>query len=584
MHTPLHPPRNGTTLIDLVLSMAIIALLFGGVYLVYFSIETAVANVGVRTAATEAINNEIEMVRNLPYGSVGTVGGIPPGVIPQVQSVTQGNFTFSLQTTVLNIDDPYDTSPSSTPVADYKLLDITASCPLCEKFVPIEITTTVAPSLLAEGTDYGSIFIYAIDANGLPVANASIRVVNASVTPSIDLTDTTNASGILKLIGVPTSSQGYEIFASKTGYSSAQTYPPGGAGNPNPVQPDITVATETVSNVTFAIDQVSTLTVTTEDDRCNAVGSEPFSIQGTKLIGTSPDVLKFSTSSTTSASGTAVFDNMEWDTYFVSLTDPSENVAGTIPFSPITLDPSSTQTFAFILQSAANPSLLVSVADASTGAAIPNANVTLTGTGVNKTLVTDHATFSQSDWSGGQFSSQTGGIDTSQAGTITLLTNASGTYTTSTISSLISNTFDVGGSSSTFNTISWDPATEPQNTTLEFQVAANNDNATWDFVGPDGTPGTFFTASSTLPATLAGNRYFRYEVFMSTQDPNATPALDDITVDFSANCVPPAQVLFPSLPQETYNIDVTAPNYLEATGTVSVGAGATTTTVTMTPA
>ncbi len=573
--------RNGTTLIDLVMSMAIIALLFGGVYLVFFSIETAVGNISVRAAATVAINNEIETIRNLPYASVGTVNGIPSGIIPQTQTVADGNFSFILQTTVLNIDDPYDQSPSSTPVADYKLVDITASCPLCTNFVPVEVTTTVAPSLLAQGTVYGSIFIYAIDANGIPLENATIRIVNASVTPTVDLTDTTNASGVLKLIGVPTSSQGYQIFASKSGYSNEQTYPVGAAGNPNPTLPNITVASQTVSNVTFSIDRVSSLAVTTVNNRCVPVGSEPFFMQGSKLIGTSPNVYKFATSSATNASGTVTFSSIEWDTYSLSLNDASENLAGTVPFSPLTINPSSTAAFEFIIQPAANPSLLATVIDSASGAGIENANVAISKAGVNQTLTTDHAVFSQSDWSGGQYATQDGGIDVSQAGVIELLANASSSYSTSTTDWLVSKTFDVGGTSSTFNAITWSPMVQPSNTTLEFQVAANNDNVTWNFIGPDGTSGTYFTASTTLPASLSGDRYFRYEVFMNTQDPSVTPQLTNVAFDFTANCVPPAQVLFTSLPQGTYSFDASAANYYDATGTVSVGAGTQSTTISM---
>ena len=565
--------RRGTTLIDLLISMAIIAMLLGGVYLVYFSIETSVANVGVRSAATAAINQEIEMVRNLPYVSVGTVSGIPSGVIPQTQVVAVDNISFNLQTTILNIDDPYDTSPSSTPVADYKLVDITASCPTCTNFAPIEITTTVAPSLLAQGTNYGSIFISTIDANGNPVGGASIRVVNASVTPSIDLTDTANASGVLKLIGVPTISQGYQIFASKPGYSSAQSYPANGVGNPNPLQPNITVASQTVSNVTFAIDKLSSLAVSTADNRCNAVPNEPFSIQGAKLIGTNPNVIKFSATSTTGATGTVVFPNMEWDTYAITLTDATENVVGTMPFDPIAVNPSSSQIFQFILQSSTNPSLQVSVVDAGSGAGVPNATVTLSKSGSSRILVTDHAILGQTDWSGGQYASQNGGTDASVIGTLTMLADGSSDYPTGTVSSLISNTFDLGNASATLNAISWNPMVQPAMTSLEFQIAANNDNATWNFVGSDGTASTYFTVSSSMPASLAGNRYFRYEAFMSTQDSSATPSLNDITFDFTGNCVPPAQVLFTGLPQGNYVEDVTVPNYAEASTTVTVGAG-----------
>lgn len=575
--------RAGTSLIDLVMSMAIVAMLFGGVYLVYYSIETAIANISVRSAATTAINNEIEMVRNLPYGSVGTVGGIPAGVIPQAQAVTMGNFGFILQTTVLNIQDPYDSSPSSSPVADYKLIDITASCPLCVNFVPIEITTTVAPSLLAQGTVYGSIFIYAIDANGIGIPNANIRVVNASVTPTIDLTDTTNASGILKLIGVPTSSQGYQIFASKSGYSAAQTYPVGGAVNPNPLQPNITVASQTVSNVTFAIDKVSTLNVLTTNAQCGPIGNEPFSVTGGKLIGTSPNVIKFSTTSATNANGSATLANMEWDTYTLGMADASKDLAGTIPLSPMALNPNSSQNFQFILAPVANPALLVTVTDTATGSGIVGASVTLSKSGYSQTMITDHATISQTDWSGGQYSSQSGGIDTTgKPGSLVLLLNASSTYTTSTMDWLISNTFDLGGASSTLNAINWNPIAQPTSTLLEFQMAANNNSTTWNFIGPDGTGNTYFVSSTTLPIALSSNRYFRYKVFLNTQDPSNTPELDDISFDYTGPCVPQAQSLFTNLPQGTYTLDVTAGNYAEATTTVSVGSGFQSTIISLT--
>ncbi len=577
-------PRRGITLIDLIISISIVALLFGGIYVVYISIESSIAGAGIRTAAVAAINNELEIVRNLPYESVGTVGGIPAGVIPQTQTVTEGNYLFSLQTTVLNIDDPYDSSPSSSPVADYKLVDITATCSQCADTVPVEITTTVAPTRLAQGTPYGSIFINAMDASGLSVADATVRVVNASVTPSVDLTDTTNASGVLKLIGVPTSTQGYGIFISKPGYSSAQTYPPGAAGNPNPVQPDITVATATVSQVTLAIDHVSALDVATVDDRCNAVASQPFTVTGQRLIGTNPNVFAFSTSTQTSSSGTAVLANLAWDTYTLVFGGTGFDLAGTIPLDPVVLPPSTTQPFAFVLAPAADPSLLVTVKDAMTGAGIPQAQVGLVNGGTSFGLTTDHAVFSETDWSGGNYAAQNGLVNATVPGVIMLLANASSSYPTSTLGWLESNTFDVGGTSSTFNTLSWSPSSQPAGTLAEFQVAGNNDNATWNFIGPDGTSATYFTAApAALPAALAGDRYFRYKVFMGTTNPSFTPSVTGVTVDFAANCVPPSQALFTNIPQATYSFSATATGYAQATGTVTVGAGEQSTTILMTP-
>ncbi len=144
--------RNGTSLIDLIISIAIIAALFGGIYLVYFSIITSVGNINLRAAASSAIASEIETIRNIPYDSVGTVGGVPAGVISSTQTVAFGNYTFTLQTVVRNIDDPFDGvlggSPNDTTPADYKLVSIEATCPLCDTAFDEVITTTIAPKNL----------------------------------------------------------------------------------------------------------------------------------------------------------------------------------------------------------------------------------------------------------------------------------------------------------------------------------------------------------------------------------------------------------------------------------------------------
>ncbi len=571
------PLRRGTSLIDLLISIAIIAVLFGGIYLIYFSLITAISNISVRAAASGAVQAEIETVRNLPYASVGTVGGVPSGVIPPTQTVSYGNYSFVLQTTVRNIDDPFDGTVNGTPAdtapADYKLVEITATCPICNGPVALTITTTVAPKSLESASDNGSLFVYALDANGNPVSGAAVHVVNASATPSIDLTDTTNGAGVLQLVGVPTSTQSYQVTVTKSGYSTDQTYAAGSLGASTPAKPNATVAAQTVTSITFSIDVLSTLAVSSVNNRCAPVANEPFFMQGTKLIGTNPDVLKFSTSSATGASGTITFQNIEWDTYALALADAGENVAGTIPLSPLIVNPSSTATFMFVLQPAANPSLLAATVDSATGAEIPGAAITASKTGFSKTLIAGHAFYAETDWSGGQYASQSGGIDVSSPGKLALLLNASGTYDVGTNDWLISNTIDLGGTSTTLYTVAWNPVNQPAQTSLQFQIAGNSDNATWNFIGPDGTGATFFAASSSLPASLSGNRYVRYKAYLSTQDQNATPELDDVTVEFSGSCVPQSQALFTGLPQGSYTVNTSALNYEDGSTTVSVGSG-----------
>ena len=572
--------RQGLTLIDVIISIGIIGILFVGIFATYSSILDVINNSERRGAAASVLSRQIEIIRNLPYDQVGTVGGVPLGIIPSEQTVQASGLTFVIKTTIRNIDDPFDGTlggnPNDTAPADYKLAELEVSCSSCGSFVPLILTTTVAPKNLEAASTNGSIFMNVFDASGIGILGVTVHVANSSTTPPIDLFDTTNASGVLQLVGVPTSTQSYRIDVSKTGYSLDKTYPPGASGNPNPVKPHATVAAQTVTQVSFAIDRVSTLNVRTSDAVCAGMGSQNFTVQGVKLIGTSPDVLKYSTSSATDSSGFKALTNIEWDTYSLNFSGSGYDVVGTIPPTPLIINPSSTQDFRFVIQPSLPNSLLATVKDALTGAPITGASVTLSKTGFSKTLITGRNFLTQTDWSAGGYSSQDGGIDVSSpSGTLKLISTA-GLYATSTLRSLISNTFNVGSSTATYYTLNWNPVSQPPQTgpdSLKFQIASNNDNTTWNFVGPDGTPASYYNTSGAGVSGHNNRRYLRYQVFMKTDDVNFTPSLHDLNIEFNSICVPKGQILFSGLSADTYNITATAAGYSLATSSVSVGAG-----------
>lgn len=571
--------KKGFTLIDVILSIGIIVLLFGGIYLIYFSILDIVNNLDLRSSATSVLNRQIELIRNLPYESVGTEGGIPTGIIPQEQQVVLGDLTFSLKTTIRNIDDPFDGTlgglPNDTAPADYKIVEMEVDCSECVKFVPLLFTTTVAPKNLESASTDGSIFIDIFDTLGAPVSQATVRVVNASVTPSIDLTDATNLNGVLQLVGVPTSTQNYSISVSKEGYSEDRTYSLGDPLNPNPNKPHATVAAQTVTSITFLIDRLARINVYSSDDRCRAIPNVNFDLQENKLIGTSPDVYKFSTSSVTGADGLRTLTGIEPETYSFEMTESGYDVVGTIPLTDMIVSPSSTTDFRFVLRSALPHSLSVTVKENGSEQGVANAVVNLTRSGFDQTLIAGRSEVVETNWAGGNYSSVDGEIDTeTEPGTIKLAVNASSTYTVSTVNSLISNTIDFGGVGSIFYGIKWNPETQPVSTgfeSLKLQLATNNDLATWNFIGPDGTSNTYYAvSSSTIWSGHDGDQYLRYKVFMSTEDELVTPELNNLTIEFTSVCVPAYQVLFNNLSVGNYDLSVTAPGYLEATSTVSI--------------
>ncbi|MCK4453915.1 fibronectin type III domain-containing protein [Candidatus Parcubacteria bacterium] len=97
---------------------------------------------------------------------------------------------------------------------------------------------------------------------------------------------------------------------------------------------------------------------------------------------------------------------------------------------------------------------------------------------------------------------------------------------------LISSSQDLGQQSN-FTTIQW---TEnlPSNTDLKFQIATNNDNATWNFIGPGGTDATYYTTASgeNIHSSHNEDQYVKYKAYLSTSDTSVTPTLSDITINY----------------------------------------------------
>jgi hypothetical protein len=103
--------------------------------------------------------------------------------------------------------------------------------------------------------------------------------------------------------------------------------------------------------------------------------------------------------------------------------------------------------------------------------------------------------------------------------------------------SLISSPKDsnpAGGNTSIWSTFSWN-ATVPANTSLQFQLAgSNNAGGPFNFVGPDGTAGTFFTTSPVqLSPQFYNFRFLEYKALLATTSGAVTPTLSDATACFN---------------------------------------------------
>jgi prepilin-type N-terminal cleavage/methylation domain-containing protein len=558
MHT-----QEGITLIEVLVSMTIMVIVSSALYLAYSNTLDIVSASQYHSAAANLIESEIEVVRNMDYEDIGTVGGVPSGKLLASKSTVLDETEFLIKTFVRNIDDPFDGilggAPNDTAPADYKLVEIQIECNTCLRFGLIRSTTTVAPRNLESADGSGNLFIQVIDADGFDLSGASVTVVNAGVTPPVNLTDVTGANGMLQLVGVPTSSAGYEVTVTKAGHSTEQTYLPGEPSNPNPVKPHLTVAQEQLTISTFAIDLASAMTIRAIDQVCAPVSDVDLLLTGSKLIGTSPDVLKYSAGHTTAADGTVVVSDLEWDSYSLLSTDTTYEISGMDALSPVIVNPGDALNVDWVVVPKSASALLVTVTD-DQGQQLNDASVRLEGSGYDITRMSGRFSWLQTDWSGGQYTAQSGGINTSTAGILTLAPDG-GPYATASFQWLESDTIDMTGPGTTLFSISWNPSSQPPATgtdSVRFQVAGNNDNITWNYVGPDGTSGTYFTApGGTIPPGISGNQFIRYRVEMKTDDPLTTTSVEDVSIEYNAACLPSGGAHFNGLSTGTYTVTVT---------------------------
>jgi prepilin-type N-terminal cleavage/methylation domain-containing protein len=570
---------DGFTLIEVLVALGLFSIISLGVFMAYANILDASVSSRLTKAAIAIAEEEIEIVRNLAYDDVGIEGGFPIGVLSAQKTVMYGGVSFVVETFVRNIDDAFDGTlggvPNDTAPADYKLIAFRISCPTCPRFTAqkLEFNTYVAPRGLENATNNGNLFINVFDANGLPVQNAKVHVVNNLVNPAIDINDETNISGVLQLVDVPTSTIAYEITITKTGYSSEQTYATDDFTPSTPSKLHSTVASQTITEISFPIDKLSSLVVGTSDQFCQLVEGVNFNVEGTKLVATEPDVKKHSFSTTTDANGSKSL-LLEWDTYSIIPADSSYYFSGFTPNSvTTTINPNSNYSFNAIVDPKESSGLLITVVD-NVGTPVYNSSVGLIGPSFNQTIIGGERVFSQTDWSLSNYSSQDGTIDAESLPGQIILQSSGGSYATGSVAWLISNSF-VFGTSTTFQSVGWSPTSQPAETgssSLRFQLASNNDNGTWNFIGPDGTANTYYESQGeAIHTSHTGDKYFRYQVFMQTEDTDFTPQLDNINFGYTTGCLPKSQVFFNGLESGDYIATVNKSGYNTATTSISVG-------------
>lgn len=569
--------KRGFTLIETLVGSAIFLIVAIAVYGSFSNLMTLAINNQARNIAVQLAAEQLEIVRNISYVNVGLTTGIPLGILPQNQVLTRGGITFNVLLTIRNIN-----LSTTTVQASSKIVEVEVDCPSCKNFETVTLTGQISPANLQSAGIGGALVIQVFNGNGEPVEDAIVDVQSVA-TSSVQNTDVTNNYGILNIIGVPPGVNMYKIIVTKNGYSTDQTFAIGGSGNPNPIQPNVTVLDQQVSQISFSIDKLSKLNFSSVSPLCTPISDMDFSLVGSKNIGVG--VPKYSQNLSTNGSGVLNLNSIEWDTYTLTPIDNVYEIAGINPDSPFSLSPDSIKNIQLVVVPKNPKSLMISVVDSSSGLPISGATVELTKLGYSSEKITGQGYLSQTDWSSGsgqelfvnelKYLTDNGFVDTATSSGDVVLREFFGLYDTNATGTLESSTFDTG-TTSNYYSLSWLPNNQPLDSgsnSLKIQFATNSSStdSIWNYFGPDGTANTYYTVPGGSINSVGNNKqYARYKAFFTTESATSTPKLSNIYFTYSSGCTSPGQVLFQGLSEGTYNITVTKSGYDSYSGSVEV--------------
>lgn len=252
----------GFSLIDVIVGVSLLLVLFLALFGILRASLTLSALTKSKAAAVELANTQMEYMRGLSYDVLGTVGGIPAGTIAQYATSTVDGIPYTTHTFVEYADDPADgigVNDTNGITTDYKIGEVTVSYSINGLNKSASLVSNFAPPGIETSTGGGTLSLSVVNAAGVGLGGASVHVVNTTTSPTVDFTTFSNTAGLVTIDGAATSSE-YQIYVSRTGYSSAQTYPRS-TQNVNPTPGYLTIVKNKTTSATFAIDQLASLTL-----------------------------------------------------------------------------------------------------------------------------------------------------------------------------------------------------------------------------------------------------------------------------------------------------------------------------------
>lgn len=399
---------SGFTLIEALLFLFLFSVITMAFYQTWVAATNHIVNVKNRLGAVAVANQQMEIIRSIIFDDIGTTTGIPVGTLVENQTLLVNNAEYTVHTLVQFVDDAADGTLGLGDIApnDYKKVTITVSwgaASVNEQVVTTSLFSLDGVESVAAGT--GILSVNVLDTAGVGISGATVNISNSGVSPTVNITASTDTNGNLSFPGAPTSVQGYHITVSKSGYYSNTTYPPYPTSAFNPVNIHATVVAGSLTAETLVIDEYSSIEFATENPFGEAVADIDFDITGGLVIGTSPSdgssVYEYTDTLSTDGSGEETIDDRTTGEYTVTL-DAGETTHKYIRLEPeeatfgtINLLPDTNKSVKMILADKSFSSALITVVNQTDSAPVAGASVKLTNTTLSYDVTVTTDTYGQ---------------------------------------------------------------------------------------------------------------------------------------------------------------------------------------------